>query len=48
MGPAQEGHAESRPTLRSPFNLIPIQLDSLGREKAFEEAKRLIDAGSMT
>ena len=30
------------------FDMIPIQLDSLGREKAFEEAKRLIDAGSMT
>jgi hypothetical protein len=28
--------------------MIPVQLDSLGREKAFEEAKRLIDAGSMT
>ena len=27
---------------------FPVQLDSLGREKAFEEAKRLIDAGSMT
>ena len=30
------------------FDMIPIKLDSLGREKAFEEAKRLIDAGSMT
>jgi hypothetical protein len=30
------------------FDMIPIQLDSLDREKAFEEAKRLIDAGSMT
>src|SRR5262245_19989275 len=30
------------------FDMIPIQLDSLGREKAFEEAKRLIDAGSVT
>ena len=29
------------------FDMIPVQLDSLGREKAFEEAKRLIDAGSM-
>jgi hypothetical protein len=30
------------------FDMIPVKLDSLGREKAFEEAKRLIDAGSMT
>jgi hypothetical protein len=29
------------------FDMIPVQLDSLDREKAFEEAKRLIDAGSM-
>jgi hypothetical protein len=31
-----------------PFDMIPVKLDSLGREKAFEEAKRLIDAGSMS
>src|SRR5262245_33385529 len=30
------------------FDLIPIQLDSLGRDKAFEEAKRLVDAGGVT
>jgi hypothetical protein len=30
------------------FDMIPVKLDSLGREKAFEEAKRLIDAGNMT
>ena len=31
-----------------PFDMIPVKLDSLGREKAFEEAKRLIDDGSVT
>jgi hypothetical protein len=30
------------------FDMIPVQLDSLGRDKAFEELKRLIDAGGMT
>ena len=30
------------------FDLIPVQLDSLARGKAFEETKRLIDAGGMT
>ena len=30
------------------FDLIPIQLDSLGRDKAFDEAKRLVDAGGVT
>jgi hypothetical protein len=30
------------------FDLIPIQPDSLGRDKAFEEAKRLVDAGGVT
>jgi hypothetical protein len=29
------------------FDMIPVQLDSLGREKAFEEAKRLIDAAPL-
>jgi hypothetical protein len=30
------------------FDLIPVQLDSLDRDKAFEETKRLIDAGGMS
>ena len=30
------------------FDLIPVQLDSLDRDKALKEAKRLIDAGGMT
>ena len=30
------------------FDLIPIQLDSLGRDKALAEAKRLVDAGGVT
>ena len=30
------------------FDLIPIQLDSLGRDKALDEAKRLVDAGGVT
>ena len=30
------------------FDLIPVQLDSLDRNKALEETKRLIDAGGMT
>jgi hypothetical protein len=30
------------------FDLIPVQLDSIQPDKALEEAKRLIDAGSMT
>jgi len=30
------------------FDLIPVHLDSLDRNKALEETKRLIDAGSMT
>ncbi len=30
------------------LDMIPIPLDSLGRDKAFEEAKRLIDAGGVT
>jgi hypothetical protein len=30
------------------FDLIPVQLDSVDRDKALKEAKRLIDAGGMT
>lgn len=30
------------------FDLIPVQLDSLDRDKALKEAKRLIEAGGMT
>jgi hypothetical protein len=30
------------------FDLIPVQLDSLDRDKALKEAKRLIDAGGMS
>jgi len=30
------------------FDLIPVQLDSLDRDKAFREVKRLIDVGGMT
>jgi len=30
------------------FDLIPFQLDSLDRDEAVKEAKRLIDAGGVT
>src|SRR5262245_4092745 len=30
------------------FDMIPVQLDSLDRDKALKEAKRLIDAAGMT
>src|SRR5262245_45382421 len=43
-----DGSKIKAPNQKESFDMIPVQLDSLDRNKALEETKRLIDAGGMT